>query len=266
MSAHAILSQIAGHELVRSRVNHAYHAYARGRTRFLERADPVSIQARTLHRLVRTARFTRFGRDHGFASIRTIDDFQLAVPLRTYENLWTDYLAARYPVFEDLTWPGRIPYLALTSGTTQGATKYIPVSRDMLASNKKAGQTLVAYHLASRPESRLFHGRLFFLGGSSDLECPATGVEQGDLSGIAAKELNAFLRPYAFPPLELALEPDWDRKLETAGRRGAGMSRSRSSAEYRAGCSSCFSGFSTSQGKRRSRRSGPRWSWSSMAV
>ena len=179
----------------------------------------MSIQARTLHRLVRTARFTRFGRDHGFASIRTVDDFQRAVPLRTYEDLWTDYLEARYPVFEDLTWPGRIPYLALTSGTTQGATKYVPVSREMLASNKKAGQTLVAYHLASRPESRLFHGRMFFLGGSSDLESPAPGVEQGDLSGIAAKELSAFLRPYAFPPLELALEPDWDRKLERLAQR-----------------------------------------------
>ena len=38
--------------------------------------------------------------------------------------------------------------------------------------------------MASRPDSRLFHGRMFFLGGSSDLERPAPGVLQGDLSGI----------------------------------------------------------------------------------
>src|SRR5439155_5337283 len=124
-----------------------------------------------------------------------------AVPLRTYEDLWSAYLRDRYPVFDNLTWPGRIPYLALTSGTTQGATKYIPVTREMLASNTKAGRTMVAYHMAARPDSRLFLGRLFFLGGSSDLERPAPGVEQGDLSGIAAKELNGLLRPYAFPPL-----------------------------------------------------------------
>ena len=49
---------------------------------------------------------------------------------------------------------------------------------------------MVAYHLAARPDSRLFHGRLFFLGGSSDLEQPAPGVRQGDLSGIAAKEAD----------------------------------------------------------------------------
>src|SRR6476659_2081087 len=98
-----------------------------------------------------------------------------------------------------MTWPGRIPYLALTSGTTQGTTKYIPVSRQMLASNVKAGRTMVAYHLANRPGSRLFLGKLFFLGGSTELEQPAPGVGQGDLSGIAARELNGWLRPYTFP-------------------------------------------------------------------
>ena len=92
--------------------------------------------------------------------------------------------------FDDLTWPGRTPYFALTSGTTQGATKYIPVSRAMLASNRKAAQTMVAYHLANRPDSRLFRGKLFMLGGSTDLEHPGPGVGQGDLSAITAQTIT----------------------------------------------------------------------------
>ena len=214
-----MLSMIAGHPFVRSQVNLAYAAYARRRTEELARADPVANQVRVLRRLVRKARFTRFGRDHGFPAIRGVNDFQKAVPLRTYEDLWEAYLRDRYPVFEDLTWPGRIPYLALTSGTTQGATKYIPVSREMVASNTRAGQSLVAFHMAANPDSRLFLGRLFFLGGSSALERPAPGVKQGDLSGIAAQELNPLLRPYVFPPLDLALEPNWDRKLALLAER-----------------------------------------------
>src|SRR5208283_429270 len=51
------------------------------------------------------------------------------------------------------------------------------------------------------------------LGGTADLEEPAPGVRQGDLSGVAAIELSSLLRPYTFPPLELALESNWDRKL-----------------------------------------------------
>ncbi len=39
------------------------------------------------------------------------------------------------------------------------------------------------------------------------------------MSGIAAAELSPILRPYTFPPLELALETDWDRKLSQLAAR-----------------------------------------------
>jgi len=207
------LQVVAGTPLVRSVVNQAFAQSARRRVAQLEQIDPVAVQERTLRELVRKAGQTRFGRDHRFPSLRTVTDFQKAVPLRTYEDLWKAYLQDQYPIFDNLTWPGRIPYLALTSGTTQGATKYIPISREMLASNQKGARTMVAYHMASHGSSRLFQGRMFFLGGSCDLEHPAPGVAQGDLSGIVADELNEILRPYTFPPLALALEPNWDRKL-----------------------------------------------------
>ena len=180
--------------------------------------DPVRVQQRSLLKLVSHARSTLFGRDHDFAGIASVEDHQRLVPVRTYEMLWEDYLKDRHPVFDNLAWPGRIPHLALTSGTTQGATKYIPVSRAMIRSNRKAAQTMVAAHLAARPRSRLFHGRMFFLGGTTQLEIVAPGVRQGDLSGIAAVELSPLLRPYTFPPLDLALETDWDRKLEALAR------------------------------------------------
>ena len=73
--------------------------------------------------------------------------------------------------------------------------------------------------MANRADSRLFRGRVFFLGGSTDLEQPAPGIWQGDLSGIAAHELSPMLRPYTFPPLELALESDWDKKLRLLAER-----------------------------------------------
>jgi hypothetical protein len=83
----------------------------------------------------------------------------------------------------------------------------------MVRSNQKAAKTMIAAFLHARPRSRLFHGKLFFLGGASDLEAPAPGIGQGDLSAIAAKTVGSWLRPYIFPPLDVALEPNWDRKL-----------------------------------------------------
>jgi hypothetical protein len=207
---------------MRHLVSAGFHIHARLRKATVESQSPARTQQRVLLRLLERARVTRFGRDHRFDQIRDVVDFQKAVPLRSYESLWNDYLRDRYPVFEDLTWPGRIPFLALTSGTTQGATKYIPVSHEMVASNRKAAQTMVAFHLASRPRSRLFHGWLFFLGGTANLEEPAPGVRQGDLSGIAALELSPWLRPYTFPPLELALQSNWDRKLALLAEQSVG--------------------------------------------
>lgn len=213
MIATSPLVLAAGSAPARATVNAGFRIYAARRTREVARLDPVAVQERTVRALVRRARGTVFGRDHGFDAVRSAAEFQARVPLRTYEDLWNDYLAARYPVFDDLTWPGRIPYLALTSGTTTGATKYIPVSRAMVDSNRKAAQTMVAAFLNARPGSRLFRGKLFFLGGATALETAAPGVGQGDLSAIAAKTVGSWLRPYTFPPLEVALLPDWDAKL-----------------------------------------------------
>ena len=213
------LARVVDSAPIRSAVNRGFHLWARRRVQHLAHLDPVQEQRRTLLKLVRTAQATRFGRDHGFGSIGTVADYQARVPMRTYEALWHDYLAADYPRLDSTTWPGLAPYLALTSGTTQGATKFIPVTRAMLASNQQAAKTMVAYHLAARPRSQLFRGKIFFLGGSTRLDQPSPGVRQGDLSGIAAEEAGDWLRPFTFPPLDLALETDWDRKLTLLAER-----------------------------------------------
>ena len=206
-------SRLSRYRFIREMVDLGFHLGARIRTDALLEADTIFNQARSLGRLVRKAKVTRFGRDHRFDQIGSVADFQAAVPLRTYETLWGDYLREEFPVFRDLTWPGRIPFLALTSGTTQGTTKYIPVSEEMAASNRLAARTMLAFHYRAYPESRLFRGRLFFLGGSTELEKIGPGILAGDLSGIAATELAPYFRPYTFPTIELALEPDWDRKV-----------------------------------------------------
>jgi hypothetical protein len=213
MSFLSPIAPIADLGPIRALVNAGFLTYSRRRVRELEHADPVDLQERTLRDLIRAASNTRFGRDHHFAAIGTVADYQSAVPLRTYEEFWESYLKDRYPTFDNLAWPGRIPFLATTSGTTSGSSKYIPVTRAMIASNRKAAQTMIAQHLASTPDSRLFQGKLFMLGGSTALDHPAPGVGQGDLSAITAQTISPLLRPYSFPPIDLALDPVWDRKL-----------------------------------------------------
>jgi hypothetical protein len=217
MNVFAPLQGLLGLSLCRQAVDWGLRHHARQRVRRLERLDAVAVQERTLLQRVGKARDTQFGRDHDFARIRSVRDFQQRVPLRDYERFWSEYWAPAFPRLRDVTWPGHLPYLALSSGTTSGATKYLPLSRELLASNRKAGLTSLALFRDVHPEAALFTGRLFFLGGSTELrvltgneDCP---VLAGDLSGVVAREASPLLRPFAYPPLELALLRDWDEKM-----------------------------------------------------
>ena len=188
--------------------------YARKRLAGLAALDPVTEQQHQLLQLVRDASTTRFGRDHGFTNIRSVDDFQAHVPLRRYEDMWQSYWQPGFPRLTDCSWPGTIPFFALTSGTTSGTTKYIPCSDAMNRSNARAALDILVHHLANRPQSRVLGGKSFMLGGSTDLTELAPGILAGDLSGIAAQRTPWWARPYTFPPRDLALLTNWEEKVE----------------------------------------------------
>lgn len=191
----------------------ALRLYAKQRRAKLARLDNVEAQRRQLMSLVSQAAETKFGRDHGFANIKTVEDYQRAVPLRRYDDFWREYWKPAFPNVENVTWPGRVPYFAVTSGTTSGTSKYIPVTHAMNRSNTKAGLDLFTHHVTARPKSRVFGGKSFMLGGSTDLVNEANGVWSGDLSGIAIKRLPFWAKQFAFPPVELALITDWEEKV-----------------------------------------------------
>lgn len=193
--------------------------YAGVRRRRLARQNPEAVQRETLRWLLRRTAGTRFGHDHSFARIRDIRDFQKAVPLRRYEDFWSEYWRPAFPSLVDVAWPGRMPFFAATSGTTTGATKYIPVSRDMLRSNRRAALDLLVHHLGNRPASRVFGGRNLLVGGSTALTTHAPGVRSGDLSGIAAATVPVWARPFAYPPPEIARLTDWTEKMRCLAER-----------------------------------------------
>ncbi len=175
--------------------------------------DPQQTQRRVLSSLVRKARRTKFGRDHDFPGVRSLDDFRSRVPLRDYDAFWESYWREPFPRLTNCTWPGRVPWFAVSSGTATGATKYIPLSPEMRRSNVRAGADLMVHHLANRPESRLLAGRVFMLGGSTGLVRQAPDVFSGDLSGIAAAEMPGWARLRYFPPRDLESIVDWEEKI-----------------------------------------------------
>lgn len=188
--------------------------WARRRRAKLLAMDPVAEQERTLQVLLRTARNTTFGQAHNFSRLRTVCDFQSAVPIRDYDDFCRDVWTDTFPDYGNISWPGPVNWLAVTSGTTKDVTKYIPVTKAMIRSNKRAILDLYAWHLAAASGSKVFGGLNFMLGGSTDLKQQAPGIRSGDLSGIAAATIPAWVTSRTYPPKDLALMEDWEQKID----------------------------------------------------
>jgi hypothetical protein len=193
-------------------------ALARRRAARLASRRPQDLQARLLARLIAKGARTRFGREHGLERVRGVDDYRRAVPLRSYEQFWDGYWKDAFPVLRGVTWPDPIPWFALSSGTTRGTTKYVPVSAATHRANMLCGLDVLLAHLALHPASDAAGGRSFVLGGSTGLTRLAPGVSSGDLSGIAAAAVPAWLEWLRFPPRRLALIADWEEKVEALAR------------------------------------------------
>jgi len=183
-----------------------------------------AIQQRQLRRLLHLAQDTEFGRLHGFRRLLNEPDatleraYRAQVPVRDYEG-FREWMARMREAGEpDVTWPDTVRDFAQTSGTTSG-DKYMPVSKQLLAHNRKASFDIFC-HAARRGLSLpgLFGGKLLFLGGSSNLEVNEAGVRTGDLSGVVTPLIRWPLTEVYQPGKQIALMSHWPTKIDAMAR------------------------------------------------
>jgi len=136
------------------------------------------------------------------------------VPLHDYSKIYNGWWKKTLEGVPDVTWPGKIKYYALSSGTSEAASKYIPVTRDMLRSNTinylKQLLSLLSYEVANR---RAMTKGFLMLGGATDLKKGKAGWYAGDLSGILAKKRPFWFQTFYKPGGRIAALSDWNQKL-----------------------------------------------------
>lgn len=173
------------------------------------------VQDKQLRTLVAMARNTEFGIRHGFDSIRSYDDFAARVPVSDYEALRPDIMRMLRGD-ADVLWPGRCHRFAQSSGTSEGKSKYIPVTAHSLRLNHYVGaRDTVAHYLNLYPGSRLFAGKAFILGGSfaNEVTDNPAGAKIGDLSAHLIEAMNPLADMVRVPRRSIALLEDWSEKL-----------------------------------------------------
>ena len=180
--------------------------------RYKDYAD--SIQQGELVKLIERAALTTIGRKYNFSRVRTYKQFASTVPLYRYEDL-RPQIMRMVNGEKDVLWPGRTFYFAQSSGTSDGKSKYIPITTAALRKNHYQGASdVVAHYLNLNPESRLFSGKGFILGGSFANELRLKpGTHVGDLSATLINNINPVVNFFRVPSKRVALMEDWSEKL-----------------------------------------------------
>ena len=88
----------------------------------------TKIQEDILHRLVKKAMKTKFGKDHGFKKISNYDNFKEKVPIRDYES-FKHYINDIQKGQENILWPRHPQNFPKTSGSFMGCN-LIPITKD----------------------------------------------------------------------------------------------------------------------------------------
>jgi hypothetical protein len=161
--------------------------------------------------LIAEGKKTVFGKDHGFDSIKSYNDFKSAVPIKDYEA-FKPYIEEIKSGKHNILWKGKPIYFAKTSGTTSGV-KYIPITKDSIPNHINTARNALAIYMSETGNYQFPSGKLIFLSGSPELERIAD-IPTGRLSGIVNHHVPQYLRTNQLPTYETNCIEDWENKLD----------------------------------------------------
>ena len=179
------------------------------------RKSPIKEQNIVLRKLLKKAATTEFGRFFGFKELlnnaELVSAYQRKLPFFEYEEMFEMWWRKSLDGNSNITWPGLINYFALSSGTTNATSKYIPVSDEMRRAMGRAGLRMFSCLPKYQIPQSLYFKDWLMIGGSANLK-EVGPVFAGDLSGINAKIPPFWLRKFYKPGTKVAKLPSWEER------------------------------------------------------
>ena len=186
--------------------------------------NPLQAQLKLLQKLLRKAEQTAFGKTYHFENLTGLRkagepkakyrQFCRNVPVSTYNGIFEKWWHRALEGEKNVCWPGKTRFFALSSGTSESASKHIPITRDMIRANQRTSIRQILT-LSGFPElsGDFFLKGILMLGGSTNLNFNGISYE-GDLSGIQARQIPFWFKPFYKPGFRIAREKDWNQKLD----------------------------------------------------
>lgn len=187
------------------------------RDTFVSETPPVEAQLYVLTKMLQTAKDTAFGKYYGFEKILKAgnipESFASTIPFHDYNAMKQEWWSKVEAGLEDITWPGKPPYFALSSGTTGKASKRIPVTTAMIDAIRTTGIKQVGALANFDLPADFFEKEILMLGSSTSLN-NRNGFLEGEISGISASNIPFWFQGYYKPGEEIAGIEDWDQRIQ----------------------------------------------------
>lgn len=186
-------------------------------------ASNRSYQLHVLNKLVKKARNTHFGKYYHFREIakneKLYDTFKKAIPYHNYNQMHNQWWKLCQDGERNVCWPGKVKYFALSSGTSDSASKRIPVTNDMIKSVKRAGvKQFYSMQNFDLPPDVFGKGILMFGGSTSLFE--KDDYYEGDMSGISAKKMPKWLSFLFYKPgQKISKKEKWEDRIKLIVRK-----------------------------------------------
>lgn len=174
-----------------------------------------AIQKKTLSKLLDKAQDTAFGQQHRFNEIIESDallsDYQECARMGDYLNMLPWWTRGRMGE-DNVTWPEPIKNYAVSSGTSDGSSKYIPVSDQMLKHIRRASVRQVLSIIQTDVPKDHIAKKWLMIGGSTELEYNGMYFS-GDLSGITTGSVPILFQRLSKPGIHIRKEKNWTEKI-----------------------------------------------------
>lgn len=187
--------------------------------------NPWAAQRVQLRKLLSKAQETAFGEKYRFAEILASDDFvkefRSRVPVHDYSSMFKYWWYRSLNGEAFVTWPGRVKYFALTSGTSESSSKHIPVTSEMIRAIRRASIRQLVYSTKYGFPDEFYEKGILMIGGSTHLQYNGT-YYKGDLSGITASNIPFWFQHFYKPGRRISREEEWSVKLDDIVRNAQG--------------------------------------------
>jgi hypothetical protein len=164
--------------------------------------DARDVQRRWLFNRLHRCRDTKFGRDHGFAHVHTLEDFRRQVPVARYDRFQPYIDAVARGDFGALVPAGEtVERFTITTGST-GTPKLNPVTTTWLKEYKNAWDLWGLKILLDHPEC--VGGKILQMVGTWNMGTTEGGLPISMISTLATRYQHPLVRPFYAIPYEVS--------------------------------------------------------------